>query len=164
MSIKVRRALPKDARDIKSIHIHAYQSNYRGYLPDDFLDNMSFDKGIIERTANRVKEVEYYVAEIKGRVVGFLALEYPEKGVVEVQLLYVHPDFQRQGVGTALMKEVYHLKEGKGYNKLIAWTIKDGPSVGFYQKQAMKISDIPTKPFWKFDIPLVRFEKALQAA
>lgn len=44
-------------------------------------------------------------------------------------MLYVHPDFQTQGVGSALMKEICRLKKEDSYNKLIVWTIKDGPSM-----------------------------------
>ena len=161
MQLKIRKAIPNDARDIKSAHYHAYQVCYRGYLPDDFLDNMPFDEAVIERTANRIKEVEYYVAETEKRVVGFLTLEYPEEQAVEIQMLYVHPDFQKQGIGSALMKEICRLKKQDGYNKLIVWTIKDGPSIGFYQKQGMIKTNAPSKNFWKLDVPLVRFEKKL---
>ncbi len=161
MQLKIRKATPTDARDIKSVHYHAYQVCYRGYLPDDFLDNMPFDEAVIERTANHIKEVEYYVAETKNHVIGFLALEYPEEKVIEIQMLYVHPDFQKQGVGSALMREMCLLKKNKSYNKLILWTIKDGPAIGFYHKQGMKESNIPPKKFWKLDIPIIRFEKEL---
>ena len=116
---------------------------------------------MIERTANRIKEVEYYVAETENHVVGFLTLEYPEEQAVEIQMLYVHPDFQKQGVGSALMKEICRLKKEDGYNKLIVWTIKDGPSIGFYQKQGMIKTNAPSKNFWKLDVPLIRFEKEL---
>lgn len=46
------------------------------------------------------------VAEVGGRVVGYVVLEYSfyEQGFVS--LLYVHPDHRRQGVGMALMQSV----------------------------------------------------------
>lgn len=69
------------------------------------------------------------VSETKNHVVGFLTLEYPEEQAVEIQMLYVHPDFQKQGVGSDLMKEICRLKKEDSYNKLIVWTIKDGPSM-----------------------------------
>ena len=52
MQLKIRKAIPNDARDIKSAYYHAYQACYRGYSPDDFLDNMPFGESVIERTAN----------------------------------------------------------------------------------------------------------------
>lgn len=159
--MKIRRAMPDDAKGVKSAHYHAYQVNYKGYLPDDYLRNMPFDESIITRTANYIKEHEYYVAEKDGHIAGFTCLAYPEKQVVEIEALYVHPDFQKQGVGTALMNEVCSLKKTEGYTKLVLWTIKDGPSLGFYQKQGMKESDSVEKKFWKFDIPIICLEKNL---
>ena len=35
--MKIRKAILKDAKDIKSAHYHVYQVNYRGYVPDVFL-------------------------------------------------------------------------------------------------------------------------------
>jgi len=164
--MKVRRALPTDAKAVKSAHYHAYQVSYRGYLPDDYLDSIPFDAAVIERTAHKIENQEYYVAEQNGQVVGFANLDYPEDSTVEIQALYVHPDFQRQGAGSALLDEICHLKKTAGYKKLIIWTIKDGPSLGFYQKKGLRYSHTPEgkmplyKP-WKFNIPIVRLEKDL---
>lgn len=159
--MKIRRATPNDAKEVKAAHYYAYQVSYKGYLPDDYLKNMPFDDAIIERTANHIKEHEYYVAEKDGRVVGFACLVYPEEKVVEIEALYVHPDFQKQGAGTALINEVCSLKKAEGYTKLVLWTMENGPSLGFYQKQGLKQSNNVKKKFWKFDIPIIQLEKKL---
>jgi len=158
--IKIRQATPEDAKDIKSAHYHAYQVSYRGYLPDDFLDKMPFDEAVIERTANYIKNREYLVAETDHHVIGFASLDYPEEKTVEIMALYVHPEFQNKGAGSALINEVCRLKKKLGFHKLVLWTIKDGPSIGFYQKQGLKPSDMAGK-FWKLDIPIIRFEKEI---
>lgn len=158
--MKIRKATPKDAAEIKKAHYDAYQVSYRGYLPDDFLNRMPFNEELIERTANATKEREYYVAEIDGHVVGFGNLDYPEEKTIEIMALYVHPDFQKRGVGSALMDEICQKKKKEGYNRLILWTIKNGPSIGFYQKQGLKLSDMPEK-CWKCNIPIIRLEKEL---
>ena len=159
--MKIRRATPNDAAGVKSAHYHAYQVNYKGYLPNDYLDSMPFDEAIIERTANYIKDHEYYVAEQDGHVIGFVRLTYPEKKVVEIEALYVHPEFQKKGAGTALMNKVCSVKKKEGYTKLVLWTMKEGPSLGFYQKQCMKQSENIKEKFWKFDIPIIRLEKNL---
>ena len=160
MIMKIRIATPQDAKNVKTAHYYAYQVSYRGYLPDDFLDNMPFDEAIIERTANAIKEHEYYVAEIDNQVVGFARLNYPEEKTVEIMALYVHPDFQKKGVGSTLIQEICRLKKENGYTQLVLWTIKNGPSVGFYQKQGLAPSNMEEK-YWKFDIPIIRFEKEI---
>lgn len=157
--MKIRKATIQDAKDIKSAHYHAYQVNYRGYVPDDFLDSLVFNDAAIQRMADYMKKDEFYVAEKGGHVIGFAELRYPEEGVVEIGGLYVHPDFQKLGAGSSLVKKVCQTKKAKGYKKLILWTIKDGPSIGFYTKQGLKPSNLPEKKEGPFIA--VRFEKEL---
>ncbi len=159
--MKVRRANSTDAFAVKSAHYHAYQVNYRGYLPDDYLDNMPFDAAVVERTANYINEHEYYVAEKEGQVLGFASCEYPADGTVEIMMLYVHPDFQRQGVGSFLVNEICRLKKSAGYNKLILWTLQNGPSLGFYQKIGFLQTKGVSAKFWKLDLPIIQLEKEL---
>ena len=157
--MKIRKARLEDAKDIKSAHYHAYQVNYRGYAPDDYLDSLVFDEVAIQRMADHMKENEYYVAEKEGHVIGFANLRYPEENVVEIGGLYVHPDFQKLGAGSSLIKKVCQMKKAKGYKKLILWTIKNGPSIGFYMKQGLRPSNVPEKKEGHFIA--VRFEKDL---
>ena len=157
--MKIRKATIQDAKDIKSAHYHAYQVNYRGYVPDDFLDSLVFNDAAIQRMADYMKKDEFYVAEKEGHVIGFAELRHPEEDVVEIGGLYVHPDFQKMGAGSSLVKKVCQIKKAKGYKKLILWTIKDGPSVVFYTKQGLRPSKLPEKKDGQFIA--VRFEKEL---
>lgn len=156
----IRKAEPKDAREIKQVHVSAYQKNYRGFLPDDYLDNMKIDNDIIDRTQNHIKTNEYLVAECEGKVVGFAKLCIPAEKEVEIQALYIHPNYQKRGIGALLVNKVCQDKKKQGFRKLIIWTIKNGPSVGFYLKQGLKASNTLEK-IWKFNIHIVRFEKEI---
>ena len=115
--MKIRKATLADARDIKSAHYHALTTNYRGYASDEYLDSLKFDAEAIQKMANHMKEDEFYVAEENGRVIGFTELKYPEDKTVEIGGLYVHPDFQKLRVGSALMKRVCQMKRKLGYTK-----------------------------------------------
>lgn len=157
--MKIRKATLADAKDIKSAHYHAWITNYRGYAPDEYLDSMKFDAEAIQKMANHMKEDEFYVAEENGHVIGFTELKYPEDKTVEIGGLYVHPDFQKRGAGSALVKKVCQTKKKLGYNKLILWTIKDGPSLGFYAKQGLKPSRVAEKKHGPFIA--IRLEKDL---
>ena len=63
--MRIRKATLADARDIKSAHYHAYQVNYRGYAPDDYLNSLVLDDAAIQRMADHIKENEYYVLATK---------------------------------------------------------------------------------------------------
>ncbi len=57
----------------------------------------------IEAVCREREKTRVLVAELEGRVVGFLAYEIKaEDEIGEVQLLAVHPEYQNRGIGTAL--------------------------------------------------------------
>jgi putative acetyltransferase len=68
-------------------------SQIREWAPDQ-IDVRRFG----EKCASRLT----WIAEIEGRIVGFSDLE-PDG---HVDMLYVHPDFQRRGVARTLLKQV----------------------------------------------------------
>ena len=159
--MKIRRAKPSDAPAVKLAHYHAYQTSYRGYLPDDFLNAMPFNQDVIDKTAENIRKNEYYVAEEDGHVLGFAMLTYPEPATVEIQALYVHPDFQRRGVGRRLVQTICRRKKKAGFRHSCLWTIKNGPSLGFYYKMGFQSSAVPREKLWKLNIPIIRLGKEL---
>ncbi len=159
--MKIRRATPDDARAIKEVHVSAYKVSYRGYLPDDALDAMCVDEDVVARTAAFIKTHEYWVAEKDRQVVGVALIEYPEdKTQYEILMLYVHPAYQRTGAGSALVNFLCAQKKELGYQKLVLWTLKDGPSIGFYQKMGLTQTEGKEK-MWKYNQPIIQFEKDL---
>ncbi len=155
-TISIRKAVPDDALAIKEVHNAAYQISYRGYLPDEFLDTLTIDDNIIKRTQKYLTQTECYVATIKNQIVGFLYVSYPENKTFEIQALYVHPQYQNCGAGTALVQNLWKLKANE-YPKCVVWTMKFGPSLNFYKK--MGFSQTTNEKKWKFDISIVMLEK-----
>lgn len=61
-------------------------------------------------------DIAFYVAELNGRVVGTIALTRPnpiisqnirtESNVYEISCVYVHPSYQRQGIGKLLFQHI----------------------------------------------------------
>lgn len=156
--ISIRSAISDDALAIKRIHNAAYKISFRGYLPDEFLGSIKLDQEIIHRTQVYLTQTECYVAMIKNEIVGFLYVSYPEDYIYEIQALYVHPQFQKCGVGTTLVKNLW--KNKQNYKKCIVWAMKNGPSLDFYKKMGFSITTHEKK--WKFDISIVMLEKTFQ--
>jgi putative acetyltransferase len=52
--------------------------------------------------SRRMEDLRAWTCEIRGRIAGFIARDRPG----HIALLYVHPDFQRMGVATALLETV----------------------------------------------------------
>lgn len=158
-NINIRRATPDDAYDIKKIHIATYQKSYRGYVPDDYLDAMILDDEVIERTKKYLQTAECWIASYLTEPAGFAYISYPSDKTFEIQALYVHPQYQKQGIGSALVNDLCEIKRSQGFFKCEVWTMKSGPSVPFYEKIKFKKTD--EEKMWKFEIPIIKLEKDL---
>lgn len=112
----------------------------------DFLDCLAA-LSPVDLTVNDAKGVLYvrtehgdhtYVAIMEGRIVGTVALLYERKfihggGLVGfIEDLAVHPDFQKQGVGLALINHVTKEALGRSCYKVILSCSED--LKGFYEK------------------------------
>lgn len=159
--IFIRKTMPDDAADIHQIHVAAYKTSYRGYLPDDVLDALQIDEEKIERTKIYVTQIESYVAVYQQRVIGFAHLAFPQNDVAEIQALYVHPQFQRLGVGRALVEFVCASKKRLAFSKCEVWTLKNGPSLPFYHKLGFVQELNVQEKSWKYGLPIIKLNKNL---
>jgi putative acetyltransferase len=83
------------------------QSQVRAWAPD------AIDE---EKFGQRCESKSTWVAKIEDRIAGFSDLE--PNG--HVDMLFVHPDFQRRGVGRALLKHVEKAARAMGLRRLYA--------------------------------------------
>ena len=107
--LKIRSATPKDAFDIATINTLGWKTTYRGLVPDSILDNLSVTRERVQKWQETIKNAEIYmVAESEDGIVGYLSggktREPNVPYLYELYALYIHPNFQRCGVGTALVK------------------------------------------------------------
>ena len=79
-----------------------------------------------------------WVADINDDSVGFTAA-MPEKGMLHVVWLDIHPDFQRCGIGTELLKVVIQAGKNHGLGPIIV-EVWDGnkQALEFYVKEGFK--------------------------
>jgi GNAT superfamily N-acetyltransferase len=117
-----------------------------------FPDWRKSQKEVVEKVCGNEKFTTW-VAEVEGKVVGFVSYELNDTTKVgEVQLLAVHPDYQNQGIGTELNTfALQKLKEG-GMKLAVVGTGGDEghtPARRSYEKAGYTA------------LPLVRFYKAL---
>lgn len=157
--INIRPATPDDAYAVKKIHIETYQKSYRGYIADEYLDAMTLDDNTVERTKKYLEKTECWLAFYNEIPVAFAYVSYPEDNAFEINALYVHPNHQKCGIGSALVNYLCQHKKGQGLSKCIVWTMKHGPSLPFYDK--INFERINEEKLWKYDIPIIKLEKKL---
>ncbi len=124
-SMKTRIAVSADAAAIADLHAESWRVAYRGMLQDDYLDRTIYAERQAlwqERFCSAPANQYVVVTEMAGSVVGFACVFGAEdvKWGSFLDNLHVAPDQKRQGIGTALMKEV------------AAWCLKSWPAAGIY--------------------------------
>jgi len=138
--VLVRQAYPSDAQAIARIHVETWRTTYAGLLPDRMLAEMS--------EHNHKSSWTHQVARGRGEFV--LVAERPKLGVVgfasggparralepyrgEIFTLYVTPDCQNQGIGTALLSAAFKRLAEQSMNGVMIWVLARNPSRFFYE-------------------------------
>ena len=143
----IRKAKIEDARALAKVTVDTWKSTYKGIMPEDFLNNLCYEKG-----SNRYTELIskgdsiIFVAENKDRqVIGFAtggkerAAENSNKG--EIYAIYILEKFQRLGAGRKLIAEIFKSLFEGGASSIIIWTLKDNPSRPFYEAIGGRLID-----------------------
>ena len=101
------------------------------YLPPMPDEHVPLVAGMIARND------EIWLAEDKGRILGFLAVAYSDQDGSEVlERLYVEPDAQNQGVGTALLEQAKALRP----DGFVLWVFqKNTGARRFYERHGFRL-------------------------
>lgn len=94
MGLMIRCAQREDHEACARVFIDAYRRTFRGH-PDDYY--------VPERYYESIGGEEQWVAVLGGQIVAVLSIYWPENFV---HSLYVAPDRQGRGIGTALLEAV----------------------------------------------------------
>jgi len=92
----------------------------------------------VAQMLRRMDKKWIWVAEIDKKPVGYLTAE-PERGMLHVVWLDVHPDYQRKGVGTALLKEIILAGKNTGIGPVIVEVLDTNvKGLGFYGRHGFR--------------------------
>ncbi len=123
------------------VHVDTWKSTYRGIVPDERLDSMTYESDLARGFGSWVKQPPSgwgtLVAVREGEVVGFAGCGYSREEDREFRgelgAIYVLKDHQGKGVGRALVREVaLHLQELR-LKTMIVWVLRDNPYRRFYE-------------------------------
>ena len=105
----------------------------------------------LKKWLERVSGNEFLVAKLGGRVVGFASIHRIEGEIGEMShvgevSIAVHPDFQRRGIGTELLKSVVSLATTRRFERLEAAILVDNKaSIALLTKIGFKLEGIRKK-------------------
>ena len=131
-----------DAKQMAHIIVDGWKTAYKNILPQDFLDNLSYDirekriqdsilginpkfkSDIVIYKDNKVKGVAFY-----GKNICNLPENYGE-----IIVLYVDINEKRKGIGKILVDYIKNELKHQGMTNMIIWCLKDNlPSIEFYK-------------------------------
>lgn len=163
--MEVRLANPSDAEAVAKIRVSAYKISYRGYLPDNFLDSLKIDDDVIKMTEEYLKDGKMYLAIDNNQPIAYAHVTDRENNVFSIDALYCHPEHQKKGAGRLLVETLCQMKKEQGFKYCSVSTLKDGPSIAFYEKVGLKKLDAPEGKFsmrnWDFSYPTIKMQKEL---
>ena len=157
--MQIRKTTLDDVFDIIEVVQSSYKFSYRGYLPDDYLDNLCITEDILQKWQGYLQKYECYVAEKQKRIVAFMMLDTPSTEVFEINILYVKPEYQKMGIGSQLVDYACDIKKASGYKKCSVWTMKNGPAISFYR--SLRFIFTGEEREWKFGLQIEHFCKDL---
>lgn len=134
----VRLANPQDAIAIAHVHVASWRTTYAGIVPANYLNSLNEADRIVLWQDWLTRDLEVYVAELDGEVVGFAAAgpirEPLEDCDAELYAIYLLDRAQRHGLGATLLQTLARSLRAKGFKSMAVWVLERNPARHFYEK------------------------------
>ena len=133
MVVSIRTAGVDDADAVGEIHVRAWQSAYRGMIPDDYLDGLQAQDHATrwrEHLTAPTSDAELFVVVDDQRVVGFASVGPPldsdvRSDVGQLYAINLDPDVWGRGLGRALLDFATARLRERGYVEAVLWVVPD---------------------------------------
>ena len=112
--MKIRPAEIVDSTSISEIHKLAIMITNKPFYTQKELNNWLGNRTLVDYE-NMIKNGLVFVAEENGQVLGFSNIDFSRD---RIKAIYVHPNFERRGVGKILIEHLINLAKEKGCLKL----------------------------------------------
>lgn len=104
MLFTIRKATINDKEKVKNIAKITWNSTYEGIIPLKIQNKFLQENYSNESIKMRIERSVLYVADTEGEVVGFANFSNANNdGIVELAAIYVYPDYQGNGIGSAFL-------------------------------------------------------------
>ncbi|MFE3575572.1 GNAT family N-acetyltransferase [Lysinibacillus sp. NPDC059133] len=137
--MKIRKANIQDAQGIGKVHVDSWRTTYKGILPDDFLNKLSYEqrtelwKKNISDASNYVLVAENEQDEIIGFATGGTRKTNSVPNATDLTSIYLLEEYQGLGIGKQLLKEIFAYFKQKGYKKVFVEVLAENKTRDFYE-------------------------------
>jgi ribosomal protein S18 acetylase RimI-like enzyme len=168
----IRKATIKDVSRIAEIEISSCRYAYKNIITEEILfrDTVVLDRINVIQNWISIDDFNIYVFEddenqiIKGIMGTGKCGEQDKPNAFELHLLYIEPNYSRNGIGGKLIK--YFENEGRQnrYKEFVIWVLKDNEiGINFYIKNKY-ITDNSKKIFQRYNKEEIRYLKNLKTS
>lgn len=137
--MKIRKANIEDAQGIGKVHVDSWRTTYKGILPDDFLNNLSYEqrtelwKKNISDSTNYVLVAENEQNIIIGFATGGTRKTNSVPNSTDLTSIYLLEEYHGKGIGKQLLKEIFTYFNQKGYEKVFVEVLAENKTRDFYE-------------------------------
>ena len=142
--MRIRKAVLADAKGIAKVHVNSWRSTYKGIIPEEVLQRMSYNEREA-RWMQMIPEYPVFVAETgEGEIIGFASGgkersgNYPEFDG-ELYAIYLLQQCQGQGIGKALVKKIAESLKEMGSCSMLVLVLAENKSRYFYESLGAKL-------------------------
>lgn len=135
----IRKATLQDAEAIARVHVESWKTTYKGIIPDDFLNNLSYTQRT-DLWTQAITQQDHYimVAETsEGEIVGFADGWKKETNTVphsgDLTSIYILESYQGKGMGKQLLQALFEIFKQLGWQKVFVEVLEDNKTCDWYE-------------------------------
>ncbi|MFC7684966.1 GNAT family N-acetyltransferase [Ureibacillus sp. GCM10028918] len=139
MRFFIRKMKEEDIQQVQQVAKTSWNYTYEGIIPSEIQENFLKSAYSDEMMQRRLERSIIFVAEVDGKIVGFANYSpVKEDGKAELAAIYLYPEYQGKGIGTALLKEGFKYLDGV---KEIFINVEKENKIGktFYEAKGFKV-------------------------
>ena len=158
----IQRAKKEEVHEIKKLLSETWVNTYGGIYSPDTIQNITSQWHKPELLVSQIQDPNVYfgVAKDQNQIVGLVTIRRIDENVLMMFRLYIHPTYQRKGIGTKLMEEA--LKIFKGCRKLkIEVEEQNIKGISFYKKMGFKEIGRKTEKIGNNEMLTIEMEKGI---
>jgi ribosomal protein S18 acetylase RimI-like enzyme len=138
--VRIERARRQDLPEIIALARLIWRASYPGIISREQIEFMLDWMYDLKKLEAELESGICFVRLMAGAgLVGFASFG-PEHEEMKLHKIYIHPDWQRRGLGSRLLKHVETEAMARGFKKLILGVNKQNrPAIEAYQKNGFRI-------------------------
>lgn len=135
----VRKPRLEEYKEVTNV-INSEKEQWEQVLSEQELQDLHIGQETVDDLIEDAEKRNYLVAELGGKIVGFIEWKPKTHNIAWISMLQVLPSYQRQGVASGLLKKVEEQVKVEGFSAIALETQKKATwAVSFYEKHGFSV-------------------------